>query len=131
MKRLLTFIAVVMMSLMAFNTALADAREDLLAAVKAENDACPQGDDDVMLNSIKVEGDNLVFTFVVAVSKTELDMLKSIENDVTKEMVADLRSDDKFKQLFDLCKTAKCNLTIRFANDKNQYVDLILPKSKL
>lgn len=130
MKRFLALIAVTMMGLLAFNTAQADARENLLAAVKAENDACPQGDD-VVLKSVKVEGDNLVLTYVMAVSKTELDMLKSVEGDVIEGLVADLRSDDKFKQLFDLCKTAKCNLTIRFSNAQGQYVDMTLPNSKL
>lgn len=130
MKKVFAVIAVVMMSLLAFNTAQADAREDLLAGAKEINSTCPMGDD-VTLKSVKVDGDNLVFTYVMPVNKAELDMFKSIERDVIEDLVADLRTDDSFKQLFSLCKEAKCNLTIRFSNAQGQYVDMTLPNSKL
>lgn len=130
MKRFLAIITVAMISLLAFNTARADAREDLLAGAKEINDTCPMGDD-VTLKSVKVDGDNLVLTYVMPVSKADLDMFKKVEGDVIEDLVADLRSDDNFKQLFSLCKEAKCKLTIRFSNAQGQYVDMTLPNSKL
>ncbi|MDE7376430.1 MAG: hypothetical protein K2N16_06250 [Muribaculaceae bacterium] len=130
MKKFFAVIAVVMMSLLAFNTAQADAREDLLAGAKEINDTCPMGDD-VVLKSVKVDGDNLVFTYVMPVSKADLDMFKTVEKDVMDGLVADMRNDEVFKQLFDLCKAAKCNLVIRFSNAQGQYVDMTLPNSKL
>lgn len=131
MKKFFAIIAVAMMSLLAFNTAWADAREDLLAAVKVANDACPQGDDDLVLKSVKVDGDNLVVTYVMPVSKADLDMFKTAEKDVIEGLVADLRTDESFKELFDLCKAAKCNLVLRFSNAQGYYVDMKLPNSKI
>lgn len=132
MKRFLTLFAVVMMSLLAFNTAQADSREDLISAVKAFNDECPKGDDDTVLKSVKVDGDNLVFTFVMSsVSKAELDMLKTVEGDIINAMVANFHSDKDIKNVLDLCKSAKCNLVLRFSNSQGQYVDLTLPNSKI
>lgn len=131
MKKFFAIIAVAMVSLLAFNTAWADAREDLLAAVKVANDACPQGDDELVLKSVKVEDNDLVYTYVMDVSKAELDMVKIMEGEVIESIADDLRHDEVTKSLLDLCKAAKCNLVVRFSNSQGQYVDLKLPNSKL
>lgn len=131
MTKFLTIVAVALMSILAFNTAQADAREELLAAVKVQNEACPVGDD-ITLKSVKVEGDNLVLTYVMSVTKAELDMCKSAAGDIIESMVSDLRGEDEsFNNLFTLCKSANCNLIFRFSNPQGDYIDMELPCAKL
>lgn len=130
MNKVLALFAVVMMSLVGFNTAQADARDELIAAVKTLNDSCPMGDD-VVMKSVKVEGDNLVYTYVMQVSKAELDMVKNYADDVVEGIAADFRADEVMRPIYELCKTAKCNLVVRFSNSQGQYVDLKLPNSKM
>lgn len=131
MKRIITILAVAMMSLLAFNTARADVRDDLVAAAQECNASCPQGDDDVVLKSVKVEGNNLVLTYVMQVGKSELDMIKTVEADMMEGIVADMRTDEIFSRLLDLCKQANCTFVVRFSNPQGQYADLKLPASKL
>lgn len=128
MKKVFTLIAVVMMSLLAFNAAQADSHTDLVEAVKAANTVCPQElDGGLVMKSFKIEGENLVVTFVMDCTKEDLNTLKSVEAEFIGIMAESLRSGADTKDLLLLCKNAETNMIIRFANLQNQFIDMELP----
>lgn len=128
MKKTIAIIAVIMMSLLAFNTAQADAHDDLVVAVNAANSACPQElDGGMVMKSFKIEGENLVVTFVLDCTKADLNTLKSVEAEFIGVMAESLREGDDTKELLQVCKNAETNMVIRFANKQNQFIDMELP----
>lgn len=124
MKKRLIFMFVCMIALaMGMSSCESKERKELQEEVSAANAECPMYvDEATTATSIALEGDEVVYTYLVDEDYLDLDDLRSNISQIKRNIKDLLKSDADSRKMMKLCKAAGCELVFRYKGDTTDEV---------